>query len=201
MVKNKINFISDTVHGTIQISEIEKKIISTSIFNRLHNIAQNSTAYLTFPTNRTKRFEHSIGTMHLAGKMFYSSVANSNKLDLNEFFKKLREVINKRIDDVLNNHRELYKYEIGDKNLKSETLKKYDDFKLQNSIKNIWLPSNIEVKDKFLYLATIQSVRLSALLHDVGHPPFSHITENALKTVWNKIDRKSVEERNRITIY
>lgn len=194
MGDNKILYMADTVHGTIQISEIEKKIISTPIFNRLHNISQNSTAYLTFSTNRTKRFEHSIGTMHLAGKMFYSSIANADANVLSEFFQELRKTINSRIDEVL--EKRLYKYEIGDKNFKVKILKEYNKFKLQNTIKNIWIPSNIENNDEFLCMVVSQAVRLSALLHDVGHPPFSHIAENALKTIWNKIDCEEVNLRN-----
>lgn len=196
MIKNNIIYMSDTVHGTIQISEIEKKIISTQIFNRLHNISQNSTAYLTFSTNRTKRFEHSIGTMHLAGKMFYSSIANADAQVLKDFFEKLHEIINKRIDDVLG--KRLYKYEVGDKNLKSTVLKDYNNFKLDTNIKNIWLPSNIEKENQFLYIVIVQSIRLSALLHDVGHPPFSHIAENAMKSIWREIDSKKTEERTKM---
>lgn len=78
--------ISDTIHGTIKLNELEKEIISTQIFNRLHNIAQNSTVYLTFPTNRTKRFEHSVGTMWLSGKIFQESVTNTSKEVLTSFF-------------------------------------------------------------------------------------------------------------------
>lgn len=55
MAKEKISLIGDTVHGTIQISKIEKEIISSSIFNRLHDISQNSTAYLTFPSSQIER--------------------------------------------------------------------------------------------------------------------------------------------------
>lgn len=185
---NNIIYISDTVHGTIQISQIEKKIISTSIFNRLHNISQNSTAYLTFPTNRTKRFEHSIGTMHLAGKMFYSSIANAESDILKDFFNNLRTIINERIEVILKDR--LYKHELGDKNFKRDKLKSYDKFTLDNNIKNIWLPSNVEKNDQFLYLVVMQAIRLAALLHDVGHPPFSHIAENALRDVWKSIDNK-----------
>lgn len=53
MQKRQI-YISDTLHNTILMSIYEKEVISTQLFNRLHNISQNSTAYLTFPTNRTK---------------------------------------------------------------------------------------------------------------------------------------------------
>lgn len=63
-------YISDTNHGTVLLSSYEKEVISTKLFNRLHHISQNSTAYLTFPTNRTKRFEHSIGTINYAAIFF-----------------------------------------------------------------------------------------------------------------------------------
>ena len=102
MAKEKISLIGDTVHGTIQISKIEKEIISSSIFNRLHDISQNSTAYLTFPSNRTKRFEHSVGTMYLAGQMFYYCIMNAEEEDRNRFFSMLDDIISKRSHDILN---------------------------------------------------------------------------------------------------
>jgi len=61
LAQQKVFFVADSVHGSIQISSLEKMIISTQPFNRLHNINQNSTAYLTYPSNRTKRFEQSLG--------------------------------------------------------------------------------------------------------------------------------------------
>lgn len=63
-------FIEDSVHGQIEVSAFERDIIYTMEFNRLHDIYQKSTLYLTFPTNRVKRFEHSIGTMKLSGELF-----------------------------------------------------------------------------------------------------------------------------------
>ncbi len=71
-------YINDSLHGLIRLSEFEKEIVSSVGFNRLHDIYQNSTVYLTYPSNRTKRFEHSIGTMKLCSDMFYSSVSNSS---------------------------------------------------------------------------------------------------------------------------
>lgn len=49
-------YLNDSIHGLIPLSEYEKRIISSIGFNRLHDVYQNSTVYLTFPTNRTKRF-------------------------------------------------------------------------------------------------------------------------------------------------
>ena len=54
----KVIYLNDSIHGLIPLSEYEKRIISSVEFNRLHDVYQNSTVYLTFPTNRTKRFEH-----------------------------------------------------------------------------------------------------------------------------------------------
>ena len=81
-------YIADTNHGTILLSDIEKEVISTKLFNRLHHVSQNSTAYLTFPTNRTKRFEHSVGTMKLCGDIFYNSICNTEQDLISSIFSK-----------------------------------------------------------------------------------------------------------------
>lgn len=190
MNRNKNICISDTIHGNIQLSDIEKQIISTPIFNRLHNISQNSTAYLTFPTNRTKRFEHSIGTMYLSGKMFYYSMCNADESTLKEFFKAINSIIDERIKYILKNEKKAYNHEIGDENLRLDKLLKYKDAKVNESMYDIFIPVNMPKEYKFVYVALFQAVRLSALLHDVGHPPFSHITENALIKIWDIIKDK-----------
>lgn len=197
MIKEKKNFIADTVHGSIRISEIEKEIISSQIFNRLHNIYQNSTAYLTFPTNRTKRFEHSIGTMHLAGQMFFYSILNAQQKNIDGFFEKFKEIVLARMDKIFEDSAEQYKNVIHDKNYQKNKIDKFTEIDFLNGIQIVdeWIPHNIKENQKYMYMVLIQSVRLAALLHDVGHPPFSHITENAMKEVWQQICNTEEEQR------
>jgi len=61
MIDQKTTFVTDTVHGSVPLSPCEKKLISTEVYNRLHNVLQNSVVYLTYPSNRTSRFIHSLG--------------------------------------------------------------------------------------------------------------------------------------------
>ena len=63
--------VTDSVHETIFLSELESELIATPYFYRLHDIYQSSTVYMTFPSNRTKRYEHSLGTMELASSMLF----------------------------------------------------------------------------------------------------------------------------------
>ncbi|MCP8304160.1 MAG: HD domain-containing protein [archaeon] len=104
-----ITEIRDPVHGYIHITDVEREIIDTSIFQRLRRIRQLAGANLTYPGAQHTRFEHSLGTMYLAG--------------------------------------------LAGSSLSSKTHITEDD---------------------------IQELRLSALLHDVGHGPFSHLFEEAL---------------------
>ena len=85
-MKDEESLIADSLHGSIMLSKFEKDIIVTTLFNRLHDIYQNSTAYLTFPANRTKRMEHSFGCMYLCGNIFYSSLCNADRDTLRRFF-------------------------------------------------------------------------------------------------------------------
>lgn len=101
----KKKFIRDSVYGDIRLNENEVKIMDHPQFQRLRRIKQLGLISLIYPGANHTRFEHSIGTMHIASKL-------ADKLDLEE----------------------------DDKNL----------------------------------------VRISALLHDIGHGPFSHVSEGVL---------------------
>ena len=99
--------ISDTVHGSIALSDIEISILDTPEMQRLRRIRQLGFTYLVYPSATHTRFEHSLGTLSLADQL-------GKQLDLS--------------------------------------------------------------KDE------IKKSRLAALLHDVGHGPFSHSTEHALSS-------------------
>lgn len=102
--------ITDPVHKNIKFTLIEKDIIDTFIFQRLRRIRQLAGAHLVYPGALHSRFEHSCGSMFLAG-------------------------------------------------LAGQTLfeKGY-------------------INDE----GVIQKLRIAALLHDIGHGPFSHLFEEVL---------------------
>ena len=102
--------ITDPVHRYIRFSEIERDIVDTAVFQRLRRIRQLAGAHLVYPSAQHSRFEHSIGTMHVAG---YAG----------------------------------------------ETL---------------FAKGYFNDEDK------VQQLRLAALLHDIGHGPFSHLFEEIL---------------------
>jgi uncharacterized protein len=101
--------IRDPVHGYIMMTEVEKELIDSPFVQRLRRIHQLAGAYLVYPGATHTRFEHVIGTMHVAG-------------------------------------------------LVAEAL----------------------ARDSSLGPDAAQEVRIAALLHDVGHGPFSHIYEDLL---------------------
>jgi uncharacterized protein len=184
MTKMKLNLIADNIHYPIAISAIEKEIISTQIFNRLHNILQNSTVYLTYPANRTTRFIHSLGCMHLAGSIFQQGVNNANKEHIDTFFKTAKKeiaLINEseefrdKLRRFVKDKRSLSKIEVNATNILEDPL--YTSSMPGSLQEDFWLP----------YVIVFQSLRLHALMHDIGHPPFSHIAEAALEEVTNGI--------------
>ena len=59
--------IADPIHNFIRFTELEKKIIDSNVFQRLRRIKQLAGAHLVYPGAQHSRFEHSLGTMHLAG--------------------------------------------------------------------------------------------------------------------------------------
>lgn len=61
--------VRDTVHKYINFSEFERQTMDTPHVQRLRRIKQLSFAELTYPGADYSRFPHSLGVMHLAGKM------------------------------------------------------------------------------------------------------------------------------------
>jgi len=61
--------ISDPVHGSIGLSQVELDIIETASFQRLRNVKQLGLAYYVFPGADYSRFSHSLGVCHVTGRI------------------------------------------------------------------------------------------------------------------------------------
>lgn len=107
---NFVGEITDPIHKYIRITEVERELIDSHVFQRLRKIRQLAGAHLVYPGAHHTRFEHSLGTMHLTG------LAAQSLLD----------------------------------------------------------------KGYIITNDQIEILRLAALLHDIGHGPFSHLFEEVL---------------------
>lgn len=63
------NRIPDPVHDYIRISEIESEIMDDPAVQRLRRVSQMGISSLIYPTANHTRFSHSLGVMHVAGKL------------------------------------------------------------------------------------------------------------------------------------
>lgn len=68
----------DPIHGFIEVSDLENKIINSAPFQRLRNIKQLAMTYMVFHGAEHTRFGHSLGVMHLVSRSFLSAVKNGN---------------------------------------------------------------------------------------------------------------------------
>ncbi len=70
--------ITDPVHGTIELSQLEIDLLSTRAFQRLRNVKQLGLANLVFPGADYSRLAHSLGVNHVTGKILDSLRQNSD---------------------------------------------------------------------------------------------------------------------------
>ena len=61
--------IKDPVHGYVNITDAEKHLIDSYPVQRLHRLRQLAGSEFVYPGANHTRFEHSVGVMHLAGKL------------------------------------------------------------------------------------------------------------------------------------
>ncbi len=115
--------LRDPIHSFIRMSSDERRIVDSLPVQRLRHIHQLATTFLVYPGATHRRFEHSLGVMELASRVFDVLTAEEN--------------IRPDIEHILPQDGHLRQY---------------------------WR----------------QTLRIAALLHDVGHLPFSHAGEERL---------------------
>lgn len=75
---SKVKIIQDPIHGTVSITLLAKYFIDNIFFQKLRGLKQLGTCYMIFPSATHTRFEHSIGTYHLADKLLTRIKLTSN---------------------------------------------------------------------------------------------------------------------------
>ena len=62
--------VRDPIHVFIRLQKAERKMLDSAPLQRLRHIHQLGLSSLVYPSATHKRFEHSLGVMHLAGEIF-----------------------------------------------------------------------------------------------------------------------------------
>ncbi len=216
-MSKKTSVFADLVHYPIVVTDIEKRIISTSLFNRLHHVRQDSTAYLTYPSATHTRFSHSLGVMHIATELFFNGIANADDDVLDGFIKDFRNEINAKAKDeaFINSVRE--RTGKDDKTVREKFY--LLDSSSQENVFSIYIPNlrplrskpstadvinnkqtNDEFNDVDVLKFALQTLRILALLHDIGHPPYSHMVEYSFTEIYNRVSSKNPEKREKSEI-
>lgn len=115
--------IRDPIHGFVRVQGRELDVLDTPLFQRLRRIHQLAMASLVYPGALHTRFEHTLGVLHVAGRL-------CKRLDVDDHHTKI--------------------------------------------------------------------IRLAALLHDVGHGPFSHVSESILTSVSGEALEKKAGRKDKV---
>lgn len=75
----RLPILREPVHGDIELSNEEMRLLDTPEFQRLRGVKQLGFAYLVFPGATHTRFEHSIGTLHMCEQLLQAADKNAAK--------------------------------------------------------------------------------------------------------------------------
>ena len=144
MMPRTVHEIRDPIHTFVRMDDDERKVLNSRSFQRLRHIHQLGMTYLVYPGATHRRFEHSLGVMDLASRVFDVVTDPANVGD------SIRDLLR----PLANPHHRSY-----------------------------WR----------------RVVRMAALCHDIGHPPFSHAAEKDLMPQgWDheRLTRKIISSRD-----
>ncbi|MFZ2146434.1 MAG: HD domain-containing protein [Sedimentisphaerales bacterium] len=79
-MKKNIHEFRDPIHVFIRMDSEERKIVDSRPFQRLRQIHQLAMTYLVYPGATHRRFEHSLGVMELASRV-YNIITDSSETD------------------------------------------------------------------------------------------------------------------------
>jgi HD superfamily phosphohydrolase len=174
----KKKMIRDMVYEYVYFTPVEELIIEDNIFQRLRFIYQNSSAYLTYPSNQLTRFSHSLGVMHIGGLMILSALKNTST----ENFWSFLNIIERKTEGYLKKNA-LFNSSIEEfeKEWQNQFLN-ICDFSLSDKLADSQGFNLPKRNPHFLVNYLWQSIRIACLIHDIGHFPFSHVFEMGLES-------------------
>ena len=155
----KHTYIRDPLWGEIILNPLEKTFLDSFFIQRLRNIVQMGGARYVYPSANHKRFDHSLGTFGAISLILDEKLFKRRS----QFFK----------EKIINSY-------IGLKNYLTEESK--NTFDLNYDLNK--LGADIKKQDEFRMWIN-SNLKISMLLHDIGHYPFSHAFEVFLSTKEN----------------
>ena len=69
-MKKRVHEFRDPIHQFIRVDSDERRVIDSAPFQRLRHVHQLAMTYLVYPGATHRRFEHSLGVMELAGRIY-----------------------------------------------------------------------------------------------------------------------------------
>ena len=77
-VQGHFTTIRDPIHNFIRLDSDERRVLNSRPVQRMRHIHQLAMSYLVYPGTTHRRFEHSLGVMELAGRVFDVVTATHN---------------------------------------------------------------------------------------------------------------------------
>lgn len=146
-----VKVIRDPVHDYVGVPNELLPLIDHPFVQRLRRISQTAMSSSVYPSMNGRRFEHSLGAMHLAYQGWIRTWSNTNRQIRTDFRDAVITSLQSELDDT------------------SRT---------EESAPH--LLSEISTDEQFARIIAI-AVGAAALLHDVGHAPYSHTLEDLFK--------------------